>query len=290
MYSINRIADLVEYLYNSKIENNSSDFGIYYRGEPKDYGSSSGTPSIGRNNRLKNEHNYFRECERRLPNEFRECRTTFERLVKMQHYMMPTRLLDISLDPLSALFFCIYDDPRSKIDTSDEDGILIIYKVPKKSIKNNQSDAVSIVSNLAVYKFDDLKITDLDPDYKNDRKKFNEDPSIQYLLHEIRAEKSYFRSWIDKKDLESVLCVHPLLDNPRIKMQQGAFLLFGIDGSRNKLASLGRSNIEYEKLIIPSKAKKRLREELLIMGKTVDVIYPDWDGVTDYLNRFWVAP
>ncbi|OQB47870.1 MAG: FRG domain protein [bacterium ADurb.Bin157] len=286
MYTINRIADLVEYLYDFKEKNKNRDSGIYYRGESKNYGLSSGTPSIGRNNKLKNEYYYFRECERRLPNEFRECRTTFERLVKMQHYMMPTRLLDISLDPLSALFFCIYDDPRSKIDTSEEDGILLIYKIPKETIKNHHSDAVSIISNIAVYKFDDLDISFLNPDYENDRKAFNNAPSIKYLLHEIRAEKSYFQPWIDKKDLESVFCVHPLLDNPRIRMQQGAFLLFGIDGNRNKLASIDKSKIICEKLLIPSKAKQRLRDELLMMGKTIDVIYPDWDGVTDYLNRF----
>jgi hypothetical protein len=290
MYTINSIADLVEYLYGVKEQNKSGDLGLYYRGEPKDYGLTSGTPSIGRNSKLENEPNYFRECERRLPNEFRECRTTFERLVKMQHYMMPTRLLDVSLDPLVGLFFCIYDDPKSKVDTSDVDGTFLIYKIPKKKIKNSHSDAVSIVSNIAVYKFDDLDISSFNPDYENDRQAFNKEPSIQYLLHEIRAEKSYFKSWIDKKDLESVFCVHPLLDNPRIRMQQGAFLLFGIDENRNKLASIGNSDIDCEKLLIPKKAKQRLKDELLLMGKTVDVIYPDWDGVTDYLNRFWNVP
>ena len=30
-----------------------------------------------------------------------------------------------------------------------------------------------------------------------------------------------------------------------------------------------------------------MREELGILGTTVDTVYPDWDGVADYFNRFY---
>ena len=138
-----------------------------------------------------------------------------------------------------------------------------------------------------MYSHDNLDIRNFSPDYENGRKGFNKQTSIQYLLHEIKAEKSYFSSFIDKKTLESVFCVHPLLDNPRVKMQQGAFLLFGIDGTRESLAKLDSTNIDRERLIVPSKAKHRIKEELFIIGKTVDTVFPDWVGVSDYLGRFW---
>jgi hypothetical protein len=90
--------------------------------------------------------------------------------------------------------------------------------------------------------------------------------------------------------MESVFCVHPLLDNPRIRAQQGAFLLFGINGNRNKLASLEsskNSHIKMKKIIVAESAKPEIREELAALGKTIDTVYPDWDGVSDYFARFW---
>ena len=109
----------------------------YYRGESRDYGRTSGQAMIGRGNWLEghNEAKLFRECERRLTDEFLDCKSTFEKLVMMQHYGIPTRILDISLDPLVALFFALYLDPRGRKDDSG-DGIVLVYEVPENSIKN----------------------------------------------------------------------------------------------------------------------------------------------------------
>jgi len=90
--------------------------------------------------------------------------------------------------------------------------------------------------------------------------------------------------------MESVYCVHPLLDNPRIRSQQGAFLLFGMDGDKHHLATLESNKgpeIRMAKLFIPYCAKARIREELNLLGRTIDTVYPDWTGVSDYFSRFY---
>ena len=138
------------------------DVRYYYRGESRDYGATSGQAMIGRGHEKwlekHNEAKLFRECERRLTDEFLDCKSIFEKLVMMQHYGIPTRILDISLDPLVALFFALYLDPRGRKDDSG-DGIVLVYEVPENSIKNYHSDAVSVVSNLAVYShYDDLDV------------------------------------------------------------------------------------------------------------------------------------
>lgn len=298
--------------------NSNKEFEMYYRGEPKDYGVTSGTPGIARSSWLSdnNESELMRECERRLPNEFAECKSTFERLVKMQHYGIPTRLLDITIDPLVALFFALYKDPKNHDDLSKQDAVVLVYKVPKEKICNYRSDKVSVVSNISVYSYDSLQICDILTNKlygKNNNSKkafvgaltknileldlemfddtlicdFNKDKSIKHLLHEIKSEKPHFSDNINPNHLYRVFAVHPLLDNPRIRAQQGAFLLFGLDENKHKLAKLDFSEIQLEKIFIPYDKKEDLLKELILLGKTVDNIYPDWDGVSDFFSSFY---
>ena len=294
-YDIYSVADYLEILKTFShygLDGCCGDVQLYFRGEPEDYGATAGLPGITRGKWLddNNESDLFRECERRLSREFVACKSTFEKLVLMQHYGIPTRVLDISIDSLQALFFALYHDPKYDYDDK-KDSVVLVYEVPKKSIRSWHSDVVSVISNIAVYNYDDLDISRLSNSTDEfERTAFNENDSIKHLLHEIKAEKPHFVDWIKKDNMESVYCVHPLLDNPRIRSQQGAFLLFGLDGDKHHLATLESNKgpeIRLAKIRIPQCAKTQIREELNLLGKTVDTVYPDWDGVYDYFARFY---
>lgn len=56
-------------------------------------------PSVFRNNRLHAEHELIREAIRQRPNDLANNLTNFERLTKLQHYEMSTRLLDVTENP-----------------------------------------------------------------------------------------------------------------------------------------------------------------------------------------------
>ena len=87
--------------------------------------------------------------------------------------------------------------------------------------------------------------------------------------------------------MESIFCVHPLLNNPRIRAQQGAFMIYGIDGDRTKLAQWKdnpRNGMIRRKIRIPAEAKEPLLKELRMLSVTIDVVYPDWKGTKQRLD------
>lgn len=63
-------------------------------------------PSIFRTpNGVEKEHLLFRDMVAHEPQSFSECKSALDCLVQMQHYGLPTRLLDMTMNPLVALYF-----------------------------------------------------------------------------------------------------------------------------------------------------------------------------------------
>lgn len=77
---------------------------VFYRGHAN--GAWGLKPSIVRSDEgIKNEHSLFRDMVARVPRDFSECKSALDYLVHMQHYGLPTRLLDVTTNPLVALYF-----------------------------------------------------------------------------------------------------------------------------------------------------------------------------------------
>lgn len=289
MKTVESIEEFVTELKKIISECNQKEVKIFFRGETKIHGPSkddladsikeSLKPSIYRKeNWIKNEDRIFKEYILRNPDEFTTEKTTFEKLVKMQHYSLPTRLLDITTNALLSL------NMACKKYHNEEDGYVIIFKIPHSKIKFYDSDTVSVVANIARRPCDGDNALDLTSlgDEKNDLEKFNKTIPISYLLHEIRDEKPYFYPIIKKEHISDVWCVRPLMKNRRIIRQDGAFLLFGIDGSKTKCPSIPNDYIETIK--INKGSKKGIISDLEILGISEDKIYPELDKVAEYLK------
>lgn len=166
-------------------------------------------PSIYRNPKnIEQEDILIKESLALCPKDFSECKNTLEVLVKMQHYDLPTRLLDITSNPLIALYFACSNELDKRAA-----GELIIFNIPKLEIKYFDSDTVSVISNISL-RPKSFQIPD-----ENEILKFNQTSELQYLLHQIKNEKPHFLPLVQKEHLSQVICVKPKLDNPRIIKQ-----------------------------------------------------------------------
>jgi hypothetical protein len=233
-------------------------------------------PSIYRNQKLiQQEATIMKEFLIRCPTDFEHCKSTFEKLVKMQHYSLPTRLLDITSNPLVALYFACSSENKAA-------GELLIFQIPKNEVFYFDSDTVSVISNISM-RPSDFKIPDI-----NSIDEFNHSDEIQFLLHQIKAEKPYFLPKIKKEHLSSVICIKPKLDNPRIIRQDGAFFLFGIKDKKENLAPFPPKYLTTQvgkRIIIAAKDKSKILRQLDILGINEATIYPEIDKVASHLKE-----
>lgn len=115
-------------------------------------------PGLLRNEGLiNNEDLMYRSVVAKHTSEFNMCTSALDYLVKMQHYGLPTRLLDLTTNPLVALYFAC-EEHQAYDKVKGKSGEVIVLKVPTLSIKHYDSDTISILSNVAKCKEEEMRI------------------------------------------------------------------------------------------------------------------------------------
>jgi len=237
---------------------------------------------------LENEKRAVRDLISVQPHEFASDETMFDRLVRMQHFGLPTRLLDVSRNALVALYFATDPGPDPR---KPRDGMVIAFAIPPKREKYFDSDSVSCLANLANMTSEEKdEIYQLRKSLKGNISstgnidKFNEKNVIKRLHQFIRSEKPYFLPIIDPIDLFKPYYVHPKMSNRRILAQSSAFILYGIDPPKKMYFP---DPIEPTSFIVPQSDKSRIRQELENLGINESTLFPEIDKAATRIKNYY---
>lgn len=248
--------------YIKEISKYDSYKNVMYRGQ-SDSKFKNISASINRDDGyINNEHFIIAETLKKKAEDFKEFNLPIEHLSKMQHYGFPTRLIDITSEPLIALYFAVENTENLS------DGEVFVFIKNTYDLNSKQANVVSLLSNIESYDIDYIKVKY--EEIYNER--INSDEILEYAGQNI-----YITGTERLKET-----------NERLFNQKGSFIVCGNKISDNKITNrlldinkdaahqIIRIPFEYKKVI-----KDTLDKEFAI---NEGFIYPELQSFANYIK------
>lgn len=240
---VNGIGELIDAIREVKSTSNSA---IWYRGQANSEWSL--LPGILRESRAISETTLlsrFKQSAAMLT-ESRPT-TSFDWIFLMQHYGVPTRLLDWSENPLVALYFAVYN-----LQSHTENDAAIWLLMPSEL--NKYANIVDKSEGDYIPSFDDEEVSG-------------------YSTESVRQSQ--------RLELYPIATI-ATRNNPRIQAQMGTFTIH-----HNKSISIedvgdGKHS---RKFIIPKESRAKLLSELSLLGVNKFSLFPEMESIGNILKE-----
>lgn len=275
-------------LRNTKVSEYSLSSYWFFRGQKNSLWGMC--PNVFRNDALKYEFDAIETAIRQRPYDFRECTSDFEILTKLQHYGLGTRLLDVTLNPLVALYFAS-EKCEEYVQGKDGRGKYI----PRDGKIAYQYSYGHRLTELEVRIACALPFIDFEEDLAVDGllKKLYKNGIINIDEENSLKENDYKRFIQVIQSNSFVVSAH---SNERLTRQSGAFIIptaikiFKDSGSNGSLlVRKARCDLDdaFEKnsFIIPSEKKEIIREELDFLNINEATLFPELEHQLTYLQH-----
>ncbi len=265
---------------------------FYFRGQA-DRGWALCSYAMRHENTKDSEGAMLNELVLRRPEDFSQNGSAFSWWVLAQHHGLPTRFLDLSRNPLVALFHAC-----ESAEKREEDGLLHVFAVPPNLIERFDGVRASIIANFARLdrskqvallgaRDEDSLVSSVGPYW----------PAMQELCELIGKENPRFGDYVDIRELLGVFVIEPQHSLERLRAQSGAFLasalherfepaeIFGRDG-RGLGLGIGQGMPVYShyEMLVPAGAKSSLLAELEMLDVTREKLFPGLDSAAEYVR------